>query len=209
MAPLPLKAVHTSFWFCILGGLLAFYRGCLLSPLILTAMKSTPAGRHSRRGALSARLFPQGALFTISLTIWEPVRCKAFGRCKHPASDYLCLSSASQRVAGHTLRHRLPHSQAGVAKATLIAQADLTCLCVMEADSVPMTCRLVPSQMRSDRAMGKDIIIQHSHRASDTPLPPCQCHCTELFEQLRFPGHGWQHCTEGRQLCSAPPTACP
>lgn len=143
------SAVHTSFSFCILGGVLVSLAGFLLSPLILTAM-NTPA-EVIPDAALYLRVYFLGALFNILYNMGAGT-LQAAGDTKHPLY-YLCLSSAVNVALDILFVTVFRMAVLGAALATLIAQL-VSAFCVLwKLTHTRDAYRLVPSQIHSDKAM--------------------------------------------------------
>lgn len=147
--PLLQAAVHTSFWFCSLGGVLVSAAGCLLSPLILSAM-NTPS-EVIPDAALYLRVYFLGALFNILYNMGAGA-LQATGDTKHPLY-YLCISSAANVILDILFVAVFHMAVLGAALATLIAQL-LSAACVLwHLTHLADSRRLILSRIRCDRSM--------------------------------------------------------
>lgn len=143
------SAVHTSFCFCILGGILVSIAGCLLSPLILTAM-NTPSSVIPD-AALYLRVYFLGALFNIFYNMGAGT-LQAAGDTKHPLYC-LCLSSVINVVLDIVFVTVFHMAVLGVALATLIAQLVSAACVLWKLTHTDDIYRLIPSKIHSDKAM--------------------------------------------------------
>ena len=143
------SAVHTSFCFCILGGILVSIAGCLLSPLILTAM-NTPSSVIPD-AALYLRVYFLGALFNILYNMGAGT-LQAAGDTKHPLYC-LCLSSVINVVLDIVFVTVFHMAVLGVALATLIAQLVSAACVLWKLTHTDDIYRLIPSKIHSDKAM--------------------------------------------------------
>ncbi|MGB8453881.1 MAG: MATE family efflux transporter [Anaerocolumna sp.] len=120
------EAIHTSFWFCILGGILVSALGCILSPSILRII-NTPL-EIIPDATVYLRIYFLGALFNIIYNMGAGT-LQAVGDTKHPLY-YLCISSAINAVLDILFVTVFHLAVLGVALATLIAQL-ISAFCVI------------------------------------------------------------------------------
>ncbi|WMJ87458.1 MATE family efflux transporter [Anaerocolumna sp. MB42-C2] len=112
------QAIHTSFWFCIIGGVLVSAAGCILSPSILSSM-NTPA-QVIPDATLYLRIYFLGTIFSIIYNMGAGT-LQAVGDTRHPLY-YLCISSAVNVVLVILFVTVFHLAVLGAALATLIAQ---------------------------------------------------------------------------------------
>ncbi|MEG0687628.1 MAG: MATE family efflux transporter [Hungatella sp.] len=142
-------AIHTSFWFCLIGGIAVSVSGFLLSPVILRSM-NTPESVIPDAD-LYLRIYFLGALFNIIYNMGAGT-LQAIGDTRHPLY-YLCISSAVNVVLDILFVTVFHLAVFGVAVATLTAQL-VSAVCVVRrlcmADDIY---RLVPSRIHCHREM--------------------------------------------------------
>lgn len=112
------QAIHTSFWFCILGGILVTFLGILFSPGILTLMH-TPSDAF-QDADLYLRIYFLGTLFNILYNMGAGV-LQAIGDTRHPLY-YLFISSITNILLDILFVAVFHWDILGVAAATFIAQ---------------------------------------------------------------------------------------
>jgi putative efflux protein, MATE family len=142
-------AVHTSFWFCILGGVFVSAAGFFLSPAVLQLM-NTPADVITN-AVLYLRIYFLGAFFAILYNMGAGI-LQAVGDTRHPLY-YLALSSILNILLDLVFVVIFHLAVLGVSLATLIAQI-VSALCVIvrlcRTDDIY---RLVPSKIRYNKGM--------------------------------------------------------
>lgn len=142
-------AVHTSFWFCLLGGAVVSLSGFLLSPAILKAMHTPPDVFPN--ADLYLRVYFLGALFTIIYNMGAGI-LQAIGDTWHPLY-YLCISSVVNVVLVILFVAVFRLAVLGAALATLIAQLVSASCVVNRLLNTDDTYRLYPSKIRCDKKM--------------------------------------------------------
>lgn len=147
-------AIHTSFWFCILGGILVSVFGFLLSPFILNSM-NTPA-EVIPNATLYLRIYFLGAVFNIIYNMGAGT-LQATGDTRRPLY-YLCIASVVNIVLDILFVTVFDMAVLGVALATLIAQF-ISAFCVIHHLCRTKACyRLIPSKIRFHREMLSKIL---------------------------------------------------
>lgn len=142
-------AIHTSFWFCLVGGFLVSFLGFLLSPAILRTMH-TPA-EVLPDASLYLRIYFLGALFNIIYNMGAGT-LQAIGDTKHPLY-YLCISSAVNVVLDILFVTVFHLAVPGVAVATLVAQFVSAFCVVRKLCSTEDIYRLTLSRVRCHKEM--------------------------------------------------------
>lgn len=148
-------AIHTSFWFCLLAGIVISAVGFLLSPLILRLM-NTPA-EVIPDAILYLRIYFLGTIFILFYNMGAGT-LQASGDTKHPLY-YLALSSVINVILDILFVTVFRMAMTGVALATLIAQL-ISALCVyFHLTRTQDICRLNLREIRCHRPTLKKVLL--------------------------------------------------
>lgn len=144
-----IRSIHTSFWFCILLGILISVAGFLFSPSILSKMNTPPEVIQAAK--LYLRIYFLGALFTIIYNMGAGT-LQAVGDTRHPLY-FLCISSVVNAVLSILFVAVFHLAVLGVAIATLIAQFVSAFCVVYQLCHTKEGYRLTLSHIRYDKEM--------------------------------------------------------
>lgn len=148
------KAVHTTFAFALAAGILMSFVGIVLAPLILAAV-GTPASVMDN-SILYLRIYFAGILGVMLYNMGSGI-LRAVGDSKNPL--YFLIISSIVNILLDLLFVVVFHMGiAGVAWATLIAQAISALLTFLLLVKTKMEYRVYPSRIRFDLTILRDII---------------------------------------------------